>query len=121
LLEGFNLAFPVSEFTPSVAAIMLFGMVSVSFIGIHPIISIAVLGSWLEGLHVDHTLLAMTFLMSWSLSICTSPVSGLNLAISGRYDIPARALFFWNIGYALKLYLACVVVLLLYNFTAMPM
>lgn len=121
LLEGFNLAFPVREFTPIIAAIMLFGMVSVSFIGIHPIISIAVLGSWLEGLHVDHTLLAMTFLMSWSLSICTSPVSGLNLAISGRYNIPARSLFMWNIGYAFKLYLACVVILLLYNFAPMPM
>lgn len=114
LLEGFALAFPVSVFTPSVAAVMLLGMVLVSLVGVHPIISIAILGGWLGNMEVDHTLLAMTFLMSWSLSIGTSPVSGLNLALSGRYDIPSKKLFLWNARYALKLYVACVAALLLY-------
>jgi len=94
---------------------MLLGMVLVSLVGVHPIISIAILGGWLGNMEVDHTLLAMTFLMSWSLSIGTSPVSGLNLALSGRYDIPSKKLFLWNARYALKLYMACVVVLLLYE------
>jgi len=115
LLEGFALDFPVSTFTSSVAALMLLGMVLASLVGVHPIISIAILGGWLGNMEVDHTLLAMTFLMAWSLSIGTSPVSGLNLALSSRYTIPAKKLFLWNAPYALKLYLACVLVLHLYK------
>ena len=115
ILEGFALDFPVSTLTSSVAALMLLGMVLASLVGVHPIISIAILGGWLGGMEVDHTLLAMTFLMAWSLSIGTSPVSGLNLSLSSRYDIPAKKLFLWNAPYALKLYLACVLVLHLYK------
>lgn len=111
LLEGFNLAFPVQEFTPLIASIMLFGMVGVSIVGIHPIISIAVLGGWLGGMELNQTLLAMTFLISWSLSICTSPVSGLNLAVASRYNISPISLFRANIGYAFKLYIASILVL----------
>jgi hypothetical protein len=111
LLEGFNLAFPVQDFTPFVASVMLFGMVGVSLIGVHPIISIAVLGGWLGEMELNQTLLAMTFLMSWSLSICTSPVSGLNLAIASRYNISPVSLFKANIGYAVKLYFLSILVL----------
>jgi hypothetical protein len=111
LLDGFDLAFPVGEFTPLVASVMLFGMVVVSLIGIHPIISIAVLGGWLSGMELNQTLLAMTFLMSWSLSIGTSPVSGLNLAVASRYNISPMVLFKANSSYSLKLYFFSVLVL----------
>lgn len=113
LLDGYSVALPFKEYDPLVASLVLLGMIGVSFIGIHPVISIAVLGGWLQNMSVDHTLLAITFLIAWSISICSSPVSGLNLAIAGRYNIKTMQMFAWNVPYALKLYVVAVVLLFL--------
>ena len=61
------------------------------FIGIHPIITIAIIGDFLSG--VNHTLLAITFLMAWATTVSTSPFSGLNLTIVARYDFDAKEIF----------------------------
>ena len=114
LLDGFHIALPFEHFDPWVASVMLLGMIVVSFIGIHPVISIAVLGGWLHGVVVDQTLLAVTFLIAWSISICSSPVSGLNLAIASRYGIASKEMFAWNSIYALKLYAAAVLLLFVF-------
>jgi hypothetical protein len=111
LLEGFHLDFPVQTFTPFVASIILFIMVGISLVGIHPIISIAVIGGWLGPMELNQTLLAMTFLISWSLSICTSPVSGLNLALASRYNIAPMTIFKANYKYAIKLYFVSILIL----------
>ncbi len=55
-----------------------------SYLGLHPIISIASLAPLLWTLHPDPTLLALCFLMGWGLSTATSPLSGANLALIAR-------------------------------------
>lgn len=111
LLTGFDIGFPFEVFNAFSASIMLLVLILLSFVGIHPIISIAVIGNWTMDL--DHTLLAATFLMAWSTSVSTSPFSGVNLTMQARYDLNAIDIFKTNFPYALKMYIFCVIILFL--------
>ena len=111
ILVGFNMQVPFETFNGFTASILLFVLIFLSFIGIHPIISIAIIGNWMSEL--NHTLLAMTFLMSWSTAVSTSPFSGLNLTMQARYNLKAIEIFKTNIPYAIKMYFVCVIILFL--------
>jgi hypothetical protein len=105
ILLGLNLQLPFEHFDWFVASILLAIFIILGFIGIHPIITIAVIGDFLSG--VNHTLLAITFLMAWSTTVSTSPFSGLNLTIVARYNYDAKEILKLNIFYAIKMYLVC--------------
>lgn len=111
ILVGLNVQLPFDEFNALSASILLLILIVLSFIGIHPIISIAIIGSWMNEL--NHTLLAVTFLMSWSTAVSTSPFSGLNLTIQSRYDLNALRIFKINLPYAIKMYFVCVIMIFL--------
>ena len=100
---------PIEIFDWQIASILLFIFIILAFVGIHPIITIAIIGDFLSG--VNHTLLALTFLMAWSTTVSTSPFSGLNLTVVARYDFSAKEIFKLNIFYAFKMYLICIVCL----------
>ena len=106
ILIGMNLQLPFEIFDWQIASILLLIFIILAFVGIHPIISIAIIGDFLSG--VNHTLLALTFLMAWSTTVSTSPFSGLNLTVVARYDFCAKEIFRLNIFYAFKMYLICV-------------
>ncbi len=103
---GLNLDLPFKVFDWQIASILLLVFIILAFVGIHPIITIAIIGDFLSG--VNHTLLAITFLMAWSTTVSTSPFSGLNLTVVARYDFCAKEIFRLNIFYAFKMYLICV-------------
>ena len=109
ILSGMNIQVPFEIFSWIEASILLFIFILLSFIGIHPIITIAIIGDLMS--EVNHTLLAVTFLMAWSTTVSTSPFSGLNLTIQARYDIKASKIFKVNIPYAIKMYFICVAIL----------
>lgn len=109
ILIGLNLKLPFEIFDWQIASILLLIFITLAFIGIHPIITIAIIGDFLSG--VNHTLLALTFLMAWSTTVSTSPFSGLNLTIVARYNFDAKEIFKLNIFYAFKMYLICVLCL----------
>ena len=109
ILIGLNLKLPFEIFDWQIASILLLIFITLAFIGIHPIITIAIIGDFLSG--VNHTLLALTFLMAWSTTVSTSPFSGLNLTIVARYNFDAKMIFKLNIFYAFKMYLICVLCL----------
>ena len=111
ILLGLNLSLPFDNFDWFIASILLAIFIILGFIGIHPIITIAVIGDFLSG--VNHTLLAITFLMAWSTTVSTSPFSGLNLTIVARYNFEAKEIFKLNIFYALKMYILCAICLFL--------
>lgn len=111
ILIGLNLDLPFGIFDWQIASILLLIFIVLAFIGIHPIITIAIIGDFLGG--VNHTLLALTFLMAWSTTVSTSPFSGLNLTIVARYNFDAKEVFRLNIFYALKMYLLCTLFLFL--------
>lgn len=109
ILLGLNLELPFENFDWSVASILLAIFIILGFIGIHPIITIAIIGDYLNG--VNHTLLAATFLMAWSTTVSTSPFSGLNLTIVSRYNFDAKEIFKLNIFYTFKMYILCILCL----------
>lgn len=109
ILVGLDLSLPFTIFDWQIASLLLLLFIALAFIGIHPIITIAMIGDFLSG--VNHTLLALTFLMAWSTTVSTSPFSGLNLTIVSRYDFSAKEIFKLNIFYAFKMYLICTICL----------
>ena len=109
ILMGYDIQLPFTKLDGLSASVLLFILIVLSFVGIHPIISIAVIGNWMNEL--NHTLLAVTFLMSWATAVSTSPFSGLNLTMQSRYNLKAIELFKVNIFYALKMYAICVLLL----------
>ena len=109
ILIGLNLSLPFKIFDWQIASILLLIFIFLAFIGVHPIITIAIIGDYLNG--VNHTLLALTFLMAWSTTVSTSPFSGLNMTIVARYNFSSKEIFRLNIFYALKMYLICILCL----------
>jgi hypothetical protein len=111
ILIGLDIALPFEKFDWFIASILLAIFIVLAFVGIHPIITIAIIGDLLSS--VNHTLLAVTFLMAWSTTVSTSPFSGLNLTIVARYKVEGKRIFKLNIFYALKMYIVCVICLFL--------
>ncbi|WP_258238297.1 tellurium resistance protein TerC [Arcobacter sp. CECT 8983] len=109
VLLGLNLSLPFEQLNGLYASLILLVFILLSFVGIHPVISIAVLGNWSEQL--NHTLLAVAFLMSWATAVSTSPFSGLNLTMQARYDLQAKEIFKINLPYTIKMYIICVIML----------
>ncbi|GGD31332.1 hypothetical protein GCM10012288_01670 [Malaciobacter pacificus] len=106
ILFGIGIELPFEKFDWIIASIFLALFIILGFVGIHPIISIAIVGEFLSG--VNHTLLAVAFLMSWATTVSTSPFSGLNLTIVSRYTLDSKRVFKLNIIYAIKMYFVSV-------------
>ena len=98
-------------FDATAATILLAGMVLLSLLGVHPIISIAVATPLLTPITPDSQLLAITFVFSWSLGTCASPLSGVNLIFQGRYGIPSIKLAMLNWPYVAVMFLVAAVFL----------
>ena len=112
VLDALSISVPFVEFNGVVASVLLLAMFVLAILGVHPVISIAVIGHWLVDMEPNQTLLAMMFLMSWALGVSTSPISGMNLALQGRYGVAGRDIFKWNLPYAIKMYvIGCMVLL----------
>lgn len=73
-------------------AAILVGIVVLAYLGLHPIASIAIAGSWTQAMTVDPNLLAFTYLASWSIGVVANPFSGTMLAMVSRYGLPYPAL-----------------------------
>lgn len=68
----------------------------ISIIGVHPVVSIAVIASLLQPLHPDPTLLAILCLSIWSLGVVASPFSGVNTVLGSQFQIKAYDLINGN-------------------------
>lgn len=106
----------LSTFGPWEAWLLLIGMVSVSVLGIHPVITLAAVGGFLAPWVENINLLGLVFLTTWSLGLSLSPLSGTHLAIDGRYGIPAYKFTRWNLGYVVVLLSLQLPALYLYSF-----
>jgi hypothetical protein len=105
---------PFQEFTGTSASVTLVVMVGLAAVGIHPIISVTAVATWLAPIHPDPTLLAMVFLMTWGIGVASSPLSATHLTIQGRYGIESWRFFRWNLGYCLFMLLLSAVLLHFY-------
>jgi hypothetical protein len=108
----FNL--PFHHFGVHQASILLLIMVGLAVLSVHPVISITTIGGLLAPLVPDPNLLGITFLITWGLGVAISPLSGLHLAIQGRYGVSSHAFIRWNGLYVLKMFLLAVAALHIY-------
>jgi hypothetical protein len=103
------------EFGATEASVLLLMMVAVSAAGVHPVISIATAHGILAPLAPDPNLLGITYLMSWAAGVSSSPLSGMHLAMQGRFGIDARGFLRWNGGFTLFMLAVDILVLHLYQ------
>lgn len=90
-----------SSFTPLLFAIVLVVMIVVGLMGVHPIVSIAIVSPLLMPLNPDHSQLGFLFLTSWAISAGSSPLSGVGLALMSRYQASFRGILQSNYHYAI--------------------
>jgi hypothetical protein len=80
---------------------LLFALVGLTLVGIHPVISVATLSGLFPPVLTAPDLMAIVVLMSWSIALGTSPFSGTTLAMQGRFGIPSVAFLRWNMPFTL--------------------
>ena len=105
---------PFEHFGGVEASLLLLFMLATSILGVHPVINIAALGTLLAPIGPDPTLLAMTFLSAWAIGVASSPFSGINLSMQGRYGQQSLDSLKWNGQYSLLMMLLTIAVLNLY-------
>lgn len=115
LILNSQLSLSLSEFTPVTGIIFLVLAILVSVVGVHPIITISIAGSLLAGSNFDGNFLGICMMMMWGLGIVISPLSGVNLAIQGRFGFSSFAFLRWNAAYVFNMVLFCSLLLLLYS------
>lgn len=105
VISAHDIILPIDHFGPTEAGMLLVMIIVISYLGIHPVISISTAGSILMPIVDTPNLLALTFLMSWALSVTTSPFSAMHLSMQGRYGIQASSFLRNNLPFALLLLL----------------
>ena len=105
---------PFDTFGGVEASMVLIFMVVTAILGVHPVINIAALGTLLTPLNPNGSLLAMTFISAWAIGTATSPYSGINLAMQGRYVQQSMDSLRWNGFYSLMMLSLSIVTLNLF-------
>jgi len=96
------------SFTPVLFAMISGGLILAGIIGIHPVVSIAIMSPLLLPLNPDHSQLGFLFLTSWAISTGSSPLSGVGLALTSRYHVSPRSILLNNWHYAVVMWaLSC--------------
>lgn len=113
VLLSAELQLPLQHFGALAASVTYLVTVVLALLGIHPIVCIALAGSVLAPTNPDHTLLALVFLCSWAVGTSTGPLSGINLAFQGRYEVDSFAIMRWNLSYLIAMSVLVVIAIYL--------
>ncbi|TFD87832.1 hypothetical protein [Cryobacterium serini] len=105
LFPLFDLQLPVTEFTVPAAWAMMFAMILCALIGVHPVVSIAIVAAIVQPLSPDPTLFVLAACIGWGVSTAVGPLTGLTMLLSARYGIDSIVLTRRNL-----IYLAAVLV-----------
>ena len=89
-----------SALTPVLFAAILGAMILVGIMGVHPIISIAIVSPLLVPLNANPSQLGFLFLSSWAISTACSPLSGVGVTLVSRYQASPREVITSNWHYA---------------------
>ena len=92
------------QFSPLLFSIVLGVMLVVGFMGVHPVVSIAITSPLLLPLNPDHSQLAFMFLCSWAIGTGSSPLSGIGLALMSRYHVSPRQIIQSNYHYVIMMW-----------------
>jgi len=99
------LSLPFDHFGPIEMSVVLALMILVSLVGIHPLVSVSISSPLLLPLAPDPDMLGFMYLSGWAIGTATSPLSGVGLALCGRYQATPRQILRLNWRYALIMWL----------------
>ena len=99
VLTNFGNFLPFTHISGALLSGLLAGGIVISIMGIHPVVTISIIGPFLAQLEGDTNLVAMFYLCLWSLGTVASPFSGTNVIMRSQFGAPGKDLFRWNIGY----------------------
>ena len=102
---------PLDRVGPLEASLVLAGMIVLCVLGIHAVISITMVAAWLAPLEPDPLLMAMVYTQCWAIGLAAGPMSGIHLALQGRYGLSAVTLARQNGRYCLLAYAMAVLTL----------
>ena len=106
-------ALTVVGFTPGIAISLLAILLFLAVVGVHAIVSIVAASAIITPLNPEPAMLALIFLVSWSVGATGGPISGLNLAMQNRYGVTMRQCFTWNLRYTLAMFTGTSIILLI--------
>ena len=109
-----DISLGLATVSPFTGGAFMLAAILLSLIGVHPIITISILGSLLGNTAYNADLLGVCMMMMWGNSIVASPFSGINLAIQGSFQVSSFAIMRWNAGYVLAMLIACTMALHVY-------
>lgn len=92
------------SFDANMFAILLALMITAGLLGVHPVISIAVVSPVLLPLAPDPTSLGFLFLSTWAISTGSGPLSGIGLVLTGRYGASSRRIIRNNWHYVITMW-----------------
>ena len=92
------------SFDARMFAILLALMVIAGLLGVHPVISIAVVSPVLLPLNPNTTSLGFMFLSTWAISTGSGPLSGIGLILTGRYGASSRRIIGNNWHYVIVMW-----------------
>ena len=104
---------PDMTFTALTAFAILGGMLGLACVGVHPLIIVSGATPILLSLDPSPNLLAVVYLLAWSMGTSASPLSGTHLVFQGRYGVPSWRAAVWNWPYVAIMYLFSLPFLLL--------
>ena len=110
-----NVSMVFFELESMLVIAVLFCIVVMSVIGIHPIISISLFGAFIPVETINMNIIGVTYLAGWAIGVVISPLSGMNLSISSRYAVSGFRIFRLNLPYAMIMMLITSLVLLVYQ------
>ena len=117
LLLSSDISLGIADVSPLVAGGFILTAMLFSLAGVHPIITISIVGSLLINTSYNVNLLGVAMMMMWGNSIVASPFSGVNLTLQGRFGISSFSIMRWNLGYAFTMLIVCIMALSIYNHT----
>ena len=116
VLQNSGIELGLTSISPLTGGLFILTAILVSLIGVHPVITISILGSLLGSAAYNADLLGICMMMMWGTSIVGSPLSGINLAIQGRFNVSSFALMRWNAGYVVAMLIVCTLALHGYHY-----
>ena len=115
VLTGSNMSLGITGITPIIGGGFILAAILFSVIGVHPIITISILGSLLSNTPYSANLLGICMMMMWGNGIVVSPFSGINLSLQGRFGVSSFSIMRWNAGYTFTMLIVCIMALYIYH------
>ena len=103
-----------TSFTSSLFAMISGVMIVVGILGMHPLVSIAIISPLLLPLNPNHSQLGFLFLTTWAVSTSSTPLSGVGLALVSRFNASPKMILQSNYHYAITMWLVACVVNIIY-------